>query len=192
MATGESQAEDKLVRLGLGPDGVLVPDVAAKLPGRGVWVSATRAAVTLAAKKGGFARGLKTAVTLPTDLGDRIEAALFKRCLDHVGLARRAGALGLGFEAVAAALRGGEARLLLEAADGSADGRDKLLGPARRDGVFVAGCFTAAELGVALGRDRVVHACLLQERLARRLAVDLGRLAGFRALWPPDWPPPGG
>jgi uncharacterized protein len=180
------------VRLGLGPDGVLVADVAAKLPGRGVWVSATREAVGVATKKGGFARGLKTAVKAPPELPDLIEAALAKRCLDQIGLARRAGALGLGFEAVAAALKAGEARLLIEARDGSADGRDRLLPGALRAGLRVAGCFSAEELGVALGRDRVVHACVLQERFGRRLAVDLDRLGGFRALWPPDWPQMGG
>jgi predicted RNA-binding protein YlxR (DUF448 family)/ribosomal protein L30E len=183
--------EDGLVRLAQSPEGVLTPDVAAKLPGRGVWVTATRAAVELAAKRGGFARGLKGPVAPVPDLVDQIEAALVRRCLGQLGLARRAGALALGFDSTVAALRASKAYLLLEASDGSADGREKTLGPARRDGVFVAGCFTAEELGVALGRDRVVHACLLQERLARRLAVDLGRLAGFRALTPPDWYPPG-
>jgi predicted RNA-binding protein YlxR (DUF448 family) len=184
--TGEALNEDRLVRLALGPQG-LTPDVAAKLPGRGVWVKATREAVGLAAKRGGFARGLKTAVTVPPDLGDQIEAALARRCLDHLGLARKAGALALGFESVSAALSAGKAFLVIEAADGAADGRDKILGLARRGALRVLGCFTSAELGVALGRDRVVHGCLLQERLVRRLAVDLDRLSGFRALTPADW-----
>ncbi len=188
MATGAGLSEDRLVRLALGPQG-LVPDVAAKLPGRGVWVTATREAVTLASKKGGFARGLKTAVKASPDLSDQIEAALARRCLDHLGLARKAGALALGFEGVSAAVSAGKAHLLIEAADGAADGRDKIMGPARRAGLRVVGCFSSAELGVALGRDRVVHGCLLQERLARRLAVDLDRLAGFRAMAPADWGP---
>lgn len=170
----------------------MVPDVAAKLPGRGVWVTASREAVALAVKKGGLARGMKAAITAPPDLADRIEAALAKRCLDQIGLARRAGALALGFEAVAAALQSGEAKILVEASDGAPDGRGKLLPAAVRARLVVVGCYSAAELGVALGRDRVVHACLLQERFARRLAVDLGRLSGFRALCPPEWPLTGG
>lgn len=152
-------------------------------------MTATREAVALAAKKGGFARGLKTAVTAPPDLSDQIDAALGRRCLDHLGLARKAGALALGFESVLAAVGSGKAYLVIEAADGAADGRDKILGPSRRAALRVVGCFSSAELGVALGRDRVVHGCLLQERLARRLAVDLDRLAGFRALTPADWGP---
>jgi predicted RNA-binding protein YlxR (DUF448 family)/ribosomal protein L30E len=178
------------VRFVLAPDGQFVPDVAAKLPGRGVWVRATRDAIGLAAKKGSFARGLKAQVQVPATLADTTEAALSRRCLELIGLARRAGALALGHETVEADLKAGKAFLVIEASDAAADGRDKVLRIAAAAGVAATGCFTAAELGVALGRDRVVHACVHQERMAQRLATDFGRLGGFRPLFPAAWPHP--
>jgi hypothetical protein len=180
-----------LVRFARAPDGELVVDVAAKLPGRGVWVCADRASVNEAVKRGGFARGLKQEVRAPADLSDRVEAALAKRSLERLGLALRAGGLACGATQVEAAVRKRPAGLLIEASDGAAEGREKLM--ALHIGLWgepppVLGCFNSAELGVALGRERVIHACLLQERLAMGLAADIGRLSGFRAIVPSSWP----
>lgn len=190
-ATGETRAEDGLIRFALSPDGEIAPDVAAKLPGRGVWVSARREAVAQALKRDAFSRSLKQKVSAPPDLADRVEALLHKRCLDLFGLMRRAGALASGFDQVEAAIRAERPRALIEAADGSADGREKLMRLAL--GIWGApphltGCFTASEMGVALGRDHVVHALVLQERMALRWAAEIGRLSGFRAIVPASWP----
>jgi hypothetical protein len=184
--------EAALVRFAAGPDGSIVPDAGAKLPGRGVWVRAEREAVTQAVKRNAFARSLKHAVTAAPDLPERTEAALARRVLERLGLARRAGALALGFEAVESAVRSGSAKVLIEASDAAADGREKIL---RRAQALepprpVLGCFAAAELGMALGRDRVVHACVLQDGMAQRLTEDMDRLGGFRALVPAVWPNP--
>lgn len=178
------------MRFVVGPDGVLTPDAAAKLPGRGVWVTASREAIALAAKKGGFARGLKGPVQAPPGLADQVEAALARRCLELTGLCRRAGALSLGQETVEAALRSGSGRLVLEASDAALDGRNKMLKLAAAVGTPAAGCFTNTELGVALGRDRVVHACVLQDGMALRLAAEIRRLGGFRPIIPEGWPHP--
>jgi predicted RNA-binding protein YlxR (DUF448 family) len=181
--------EAELVRFVLGPDDAIVPDVAAKLPGRGVWVRATRAAVEAAVKRNAFARSLKRPVKAPPDLAAMTEALLARRCLDLLGLMRRAGALALGFDSVEAAIRKGDAFALIEASDGADDGREKLLRLAHHAGApHLSACFTAAELGVALGRAHVVHAAVLQERMARRWAAELGRLSGFRAIVPSSWP----
>lgn len=190
LVSGEVAEESGLVRFALAPDGLVVPDVGAKLPGRGVWVSAQRASVDQAAKRNAFSRGFKTAARTPADLGDQVEAALAKRCLDLLGLGKRAGALALGFDQVEAAIRKAAPLGLIEAADGAADGREKLARLAF--GLWgaaapVVGCFTAAELGMALGRDRVVHAAWLQERMARLWAVEANRLSGFRDLAPESW-----
>jgi predicted RNA-binding protein YlxR (DUF448 family) len=90
--------EARLVRFVAGPDGVVVPDLARKLPGRGIWVAATREAVQAAAKKGLFARAAKARLVAPPDLADQVETLLHGRLLSALGLARKAGDLTFGFE----------------------------------------------------------------------------------------------
>jgi len=182
--------EYALVRFVCGPDDAIAPDVAAKLPGRGVWVRADRASLETAIRRNAFARSLKRPAQASTSLVRLTEDRLAARCLDLVGLGARAGALALGFDQVEAAIRGHRAFGLIEASDGAEDGRAKLarlyFGLIGTE-PFTVGCFTAAELGMALGRDRVVHAGWLQERMARRWAAEIGRLAGFRAITPASW-----
>jgi predicted RNA-binding protein YlxR (DUF448 family) len=191
IVTRESDTDARLIRFALGPDAAVVPDVAAKLPGRGAWVRADRASVDEAARKGAFARAFKCQVKVPDDLAGLTEALLARRCLDHLGLMRRAGAVAIGATQVEAAIRGKPALMVIEAADGAAEGREKLM--SLHIGLWgrpppAVGCFSGEELGVALGRERVIHACLLQERLALGWAAEIGRLAGFRAIVPGSWP----
>jgi len=188
-ATGERLSEDRLLRFALDPAGVVIPDVAAKLPGRGVWTISTRDAVATAARKGGFARGFKRNVSASAGLADQAEALQAKRCLDFLGIARSAGDLILGADAVDMAIRKAKPAWLIEASDGAEDGRNKILGLAFGlwGRISVAGCFTSEELGVALGRDRVVHGLIPVGRIAHRWTVDIGRLSGFRVITPADW-----
>jgi len=191
IVTHESLPDAKLIRFALAPDGSVVPDVAAKLPGRGAWVRANRESVEAAARKQLFARAFKCDARAPADLAARTEALLARRCLDQLGLMRRAGAVAVGATQVESAIRGKPALTLIEAHDGAAETREKLM--SLHIGLWGApppavGCFDSAELGVALGRERVIHACLLQERLATGWAADVGRLAGFRAIVPSSWP----
>ncbi len=191
IASGRSFAETRLIRFALAPDGAVIADVAAKLPGRGAWVHADRASLELVRHKGAFACAFKAEAKAPEDLADRTETLLARRCLDQLGLMRRAGALALGASLVEGAIRTRRALILLEAADSAQAGREKLM--AVHIGLWggpppAVGCFGAVELGVALGRERVIHACLLQERMALAWAVDIGRLAGFRAIVPGSWP----
>src|SRR5262249_10826346 len=127
IVTGTVMDEARLVRFVAGPDGQVVPDLARKLPGRGLWVAADRGSVETAAKKGLFARAAKAKVTAPQDLADQVESLLKRRLLSGLGLARRAGELTSGFEKVSAALDAGKAAWLIEASDGASDGRRKLL-----------------------------------------------------------------
>lgn len=191
VASGESLPEAQLIRFALGPDNVLVPDVAAKLPGRGAWVRADRASLERARAKGAFAHTLKAPVKVPDDLAAQTETLIARRCLDFLGMARRAGAIAIGNTQTEDAIRKRPALLLIEASDGAEEGREKLM--SLHIGLWgrppaAVGCFGAADLGVALGRDRVIHACLLQERLASAWAAEIGRLAGFRAIVPGSWP----
>jgi uncharacterized protein len=188
-ASGETLPEAELIRFVADLDGVIFPDPAARAPGRGVWVRATREAVDLAVKKGAFARGLKRDAKAAPDLSDKVALALRQRCLDIISLAKKAGGIVIGNDQVASFLRSQEPAWRLEASDGSADGRSKLNGLSLVwGGVPTAGCFTGAELGMALGRDVVIHALLTPGRLADSWTTDIRRLGGFIALVPDDWP----
>ena len=181
--------EARLIRFVASPDGVVTPDLGRNLPGRGLWVEATRAALELAVKRGTFPRAAKFKLSVPSDLADQVESLLARRCLDRIGLARNAGALTSGFEKVSAALSSGQATWLIEASDGSADGRDKLLSIGRRRPVpvKVCGAFSSDELSLALGLPHAIHSALLAGRWSQRWSEEIGRLAGFRPLQPDSW-----
>jgi len=181
--------EARLIRFVAGPDGQVVPDLARKLPGRGMWVEATRAAVEQAAAKNLFSRSAKAKLKADGDLADLVERLLVRRCLDLLGLARREGVLISGFEKAAAAVRSGKAAWLIEASDGSQDGRSKLLALAAHQSPQprVCGAFSAEELGLALGLENVIHSVLPAGRQAWRWTEEVQRLAGFRPLLPKSW-----
>jgi predicted RNA-binding protein YlxR (DUF448 family)/ribosomal protein L30E len=168
----------ELVRFVVGPGGAVVPDLAGRLPGRGLWCAAERDIVAAAVARRAFARAARAPVTASENLHDRVEALLVERCCELIGLARRAGEAVAGFEKVHEALARGRAGLVLAAADGAPGGREKLERAAA--GLPVVAVLTAAELGLAFGRDHVVHGAVARGRLAEALAVDTGRLAGFR------------
>jgi predicted RNA-binding protein YlxR (DUF448 family) len=189
IVSGEVLPEARLVRFVAAPDGSVAPDLARKLPGRGVWVEARREAVDEAVRKGAFSRAAKTKLVAEPDLADLIERLLSKRCLEILGLARREGALVQGFEKTHMAIRSGKAAWLIEASDGSSDGRGKLVGAALAAArpVEVCGAFSAEQLGLALGLDNVIHLALLAGRRAERWSEEAHRLAGFRPLLPESW-----
>lgn len=189
LVTREVMEEARLIRFVAGPDGAVVPDLARRLPGRGLWVAADRTSVETAAKKGLFARAAKAPLKAEPGLADTVERLLAKRCLEQLGLARREGVLISGFEKAAAAIRSGRAAWLVEASDGSADGRGKLLGLARHavPAPGICGAFSSDELSLALGLENVIHAVLLAGGRADRWTSEVGRLAGFRTLRPGRW-----
>ncbi|WP_125255414.1 RNA-binding protein [Brevundimonas fluminis] len=189
LVTRQVMDESRLIRFVAAPDGSVAPDLARKLPGRGLWVEATRDAVAQAASKNLFAKAARAPLKPAADLAETVETLLFRRCLDQLGLARREGVLISGFEKAAAAIRSGRAAWLVEAADGSADGRGKLLALARHQTPppKVCGLFTADDLGLALGLENAIHAVLLEGGRADRWTTEVERLAGFRPLTPPSW-----
>ena len=169
----------------------MAPDLARKLPGRGMWVEATRDAVAAAVKKNAFARSAKAPLKPSPELPDLVERLLSRRCLDQLGLARREGVLISGFEKTLATVQAGKAGWLIEASNGSADGRRKLLSAAARSSSppSVCGAFSAEELGLALGLENVIHLALLAGRRSERWTEEVRKLAGFRRIIPEDWPP---
>lgn len=189
IVTGEVMPEARLIRFVAGPDGLVFPDLGRSLPGRGLWVEARREAVETAAKKGLFSRAAKAKLSAPAGLADQVDALLARRCLDRLGLARRAGALTCGFDQASAAVASGRAAWIVEASDGAAEGRRKLLQIARRSNPppRLCGAFTSEELGLASGLGHVIHLVFLAGRWAERWTEDIGRLAGFRPILPASW-----
>jgi len=179
IVTRDVLPKEMLIRFVVGPSGEIVPDVQGKLPGRGLWVKAQRAALTSAVAKKLFAKAARRAVEVPSDLVDRTVSLLRQRCLDHLGLARRAGQVVCGFEKVSNALRSTRVGILIAADDAAADGRAKLKSMA--GDLPTLTLFTIAELSGALGRENVVHAAVAPGCFAERLLADAARLSGFEA-----------
>lgn len=183
MLTRERLPKAQLIRFVVGPDRALVPDLAGTLPGRGMWLSASRDVLETGREKGtlarAFARAARAPVTVPPDLPELLQAALVRRIGELLGLARRAGQAVAGFDKAREWLRGGRARLVLEASDGSAAERARFLSGYAGE-ICVLDPLPAALLGRMFGRDHVVHVAVAPGRLAERLQLEAVRLAGLR------------
>ena len=177
--SGQAADPATLIRFVVGPESTIYPDLAGKLPGRGIWLTANRATVQTALKKRAFARAAKQPVTVSAEMPDLLESLLVRQCLDLLGLARRASQAVAGFEKVKQWLGAGRVGVLLQAADGAADGRRKLANLA--GDVPLVTLFSGAELSLALGRGNVIHAALAPGRLAERFLAEVARLRGFRS-----------
>ena len=176
IVTRERGGRERMLRFVIAPDRSVMPDLAAKLPGRGIWLSARRDVLETARTRNAFARAAKGSVTIPADLSTMIQAGLARRVTELLGLARRAGQAVSGFQKAREWLVAGRAGLVVQAADGSPDERDRFLSGARN--VPVSTPMTAAALGAAFGRDHVVHAVVARGRLAELLVIETERLAG--------------
>ncbi len=177
IVTGEVQPKYGLIRFAVGPEGQIGPDLMEKLPGRGIWVSADRAALDKAAAKGLFARAAKQPVQVPEGLSDLVEALLVKRVINLISLARKGGRAVSGYEKVKIMLGKEEARVLIQASDGSERGKSKLSTP--QGGSFI-GWLTANELGQAFGRQTTIHAALGAGGLLQPVVEEAARLKGLR------------
>jgi len=178
IVTGAVGDRSAMVRFVLGPDGTVVPDVEAALPGRGLWVTASREAVETAVRKRLFAKAAKGPAPADPGLAGLVERLLVRRCVELLGLANRAGLVAAGFEKTRARLAGNEAAALIAARDGAADGKRKLRGAA--GGIPVVEELFSAELDLALGRENVIHAALASGGLTLRFVTETARLRGFR------------
>ncbi|MEM9433504.1 MAG: RNA-binding protein [Pseudomonadota bacterium] len=178
IATSVSGDPADMVRFVIGPDGQVVADVYGKLPGRGLWVRADTGALQTAIKKNAFSRAAKTHVSVPEGLLSQTETALARRLIDLISLARKAGQAVAGFEKVKGWLETDRARVLIQASDGSERGKGKLHSPPGKD-VFV-GCLTAQELGLAFGRESVIHGALTAGGLSKQVIAEAKRLKGVR------------
>jgi len=162
---------------------LIVPDLAATLPGRGIWLSALGDVVETARTRGAFARAARCPVTVSPGLTSELEAALSRRLVETMGLARRAGQAVAGFGKAREWLNGGRAGLVVQASDGSPEERQRFLG-GWKERVPVVVPLDAMRLGGVFGRDHAVHAVLLPGRLAERVHSDSERLEGVRCTRP--------
>ena len=178
IATGEIQPKTGLVRFCIGPDDMVVPDILGRLPGRGMYVAADRAAITRAATKGLFSRAARRPVKVPEGLPDLVESLLARRVVDLISLSRKANAAVTGYEKVKDWLQSGKARVLVQASDGSERGKTKLR-PPEGEAAFI-GLLTAGEIGLAFGRERAIHAALGAGMLTTRVVEEAARLSGLR------------
>ena len=191
ILTRRSAPKEQLIRLALGPDGEVAPDVRARAPGRGAWIGVDRAALEEAQRKGklrgALARAFRTnEVTGPDDLGARIEAALRQAMLDRLGLEARAGNLVTGTERIEAAARKGQVEYLIHAADAGEEGNRRLdqawrigsgeEGSGRQGLVFP---LDRTILSLALGRENVVHVAIVDRAGAARVRRAIDRWRAF-------------
>jgi predicted RNA-binding protein YlxR (DUF448 family) len=184
--TGTVKPVDEMIRFVLAPDGTPVADLKRRLPGRGIWITATRNALQTAIARKAFSRGFKRDVRVAPDLAEATERMLEQATLDALAIVQKAGKVAIGFGKVEAALAGGEAAAVLHAADAAPDGVRKLEAVRRRadDGagkIPVIERFTAAQLDLALGRSNVVHAALLAGRETKAFLARFARLERFSA-----------
>jgi predicted RNA-binding protein YlxR (DUF448 family) len=179
IASGEVHPKARMIRFVVGPDNTVVADVAGRLPGRGLWLSAKRDMIETAAEKRLFSKAARQAVEVPSGLADTVADLLKRRCLDMLGLARRAGLTAIGADQVRAQAAAGKTAVLVEAADGSRAERDKMAAAAR--GVKIVELFARSELGAAVGRDEAVHIGLTAGGLTEAFTAESERYDGVRA-----------
>jgi predicted RNA-binding protein YlxR (DUF448 family) len=180
---------DQLIRFVLGPDEQITPDLARRLPGRGVWVECSRARVETAIKTSVFAKSLKRQVSVSPDLAERVDKLLLRRAMDALSLANKAGLVVAGFAKVDAAVASGQCRMLVHAAEAAADGAGKLTRKLRAvwqahgnsDEPVILDTLTSADLSLAMGRANVVHAALTKGGAAANFLRDAERLQRYRA-----------
>lgn len=183
IITRQSRPASELIRFVAAPDGTVVPDLKARLPGRGAWLVAQHTIVERAVSKNAFPRALKQKVEVPRDLPEIVGRLLRDRALSALGLSARAGAVVTGFTKVDRAARRGDLAFVLTASDSAADGRRKIVAAitaaAPRQPAHIDS-FTAEELGLALGRPNVVHAGVVAGRVATSLETVLTRHETYR------------
>ena len=189
VATRMVRPVSELIRFVVGPDGAPVPDLRCKLPGRGIWVTATNDALGEAIKRKAFSRGFKREIRLPPDLVARTEQLLVRAVVDALAITGKAGLVAAGFAKTAAAIEHEQVAALLHAAEAAPDGTRKLDALLRRrfsaTVPAVVGFLTSAQLDLALNRPNVIHAALLAGPASETVLVRCRRLERFRTGDPP-------
>ena len=176
-----------LIRFALSPDGIIVPDLDRRLPGRGVWVGCDRRLVEKAVATHAFAKSLKVKAEAPADLAERVDDLIVKRVAGTLSLANKAGRVIAGFEKIYAALEKGPVRAVLHGSDAAVDGRSKIdrkyraIQASRGAPAAILDVLTIAQMSLAIGRGSVVHAALTPGGLSDRFLEEAERLLRYRS-----------
>jgi len=178
IVSGESQPRGGLIRFVVGPGAQVVPDIEGKLPGRGFYIAADRAMIAQAVTRKLFARAARQPVTVPPELETLVHDLQTRRVIELIALGRKAGQAIAGYEKVRDALMSGGAVALIQASDGSERGKSKLRPPAG-EGRHIT-CLNAGEIGLAFGREHVIHAALAAGGLSARVVEEAAKLARLR------------
>jgi len=182
--TGAVRPVEELMRFVIAPDGTAVPDLKRRLPGRGIWITATRQALRVAMARKTFARGFKREVRVASDLVETTERLIERAALDALAMCHKAGRVAIGFANVETALARAPIVAVLNAAEAAADGVRKLTAAVRRRAdiaeIAIFDAFTSAQLDLALGRSNVVHAALLAGPESATFLARSARLERFR------------
>lgn len=187
VATRELRQPGELIRFVAGPDAIIVPDLAQRLPGRGVWVTADRESVAKAVATRAFAKSLKRKVDAPVDLAAVVERLLERRSGEALSLANKAGLVVTGFDKIDRALAGGDVLALVHASEAATDGRGKLdrkfaaLFGAEAAASRIVAVLSVDQMSLAMGRPNVVHAALNKGGASDRFLIEAGRLARYRS-----------
>lgn len=183
LVTRERREKAALIRFVRSPDGQVTADIRNRLPGRGVWISASRDIVREAVRRRVFDRGFRGSAAVPADLDGTVDGLLEDDALGMLSLANKAGAVVAGFGKVEAEIAGGTAGVVIHAADAAADGVRKLGQAERRAGKAPAqvNLFDSGRLGLALGRPHVIHAALKWGPAGEAFLARCRRLQAFRA-----------
>ena len=181
VVTRERLPQERMIRFVVAPNGAVLPDLGAKLPGRGIWLSARGDVLETARVRGAFAKAARRQVDVAPDLSTVLRDGLTRRIGELLGLARRAGQAVSGFAKAREWLSAGRAGLVVQASDGSVDERARMVGNRT---VPVVTPLDGATLGGVFGRERAVHVAVAPGRLAEALQVDAERLAGLMGPTP--------
>ena len=176
IVTGETMAPERMIRFVVGPDGDVVPDLARRLPGRGMWLKAERAIVEQAVAKKAFARAARAAVKAAADLPERIEHLLLLRTLEDLARARRAGRAVAGFVKVEQMIGRRRVGLLVVANEADGDGLGKL----QASGLPIERLGNVADLGGVFGREHAVYVAIARDDAS---GAFIQRIAGGAARW---------
>lgn len=188
--TRAERPPEEMIRFVLAPDGTVTPDLKRRLPGRGVWITASAGVVAQALKRRAFDRGFRGKATIPADLPEQIDRLMEADCLQRLSLANKAGLVTTGFAKVEAAIAAGDTIAILHAADGGQDGKRKIGQALRRRFGDAAPpemeCFGSAQLDLALGRTNVIHAALRAGPASAALLESMKRLQVYRSAATPS------
>lgn len=186
IVTRKNASVETLIRFVIGPNNQIVPDLKAKLPGRGVWVSARHSVIEAATNQKAFNKSFKTDVEVAPNLAHIVDTLLLKSALSNLSMARKAGAIVMGATKVDAAIRSGQVILVLHAKETKEDGKQKIaqaihtIQQQTNRNIKTISLFTSDEMRVAFGANPVMHAALLDTKAAEGFLKTIYKLLAYR------------